>query len=262
MPNMNTLSKSFANSSVMGKFFRYPIDVIPVLVVLVFFACQLALFFLVDNMVWIIAIVFALSLIQGVIVAANHNHHHLNYFRNKYLNRILEIIMYLQTGTSPYTWTLHHNLGHHKMYLDPKNEPAKWMREDGTVMGEWEYTLITTWNIYPKCFEIGKKHKNILKYFIIFLFIANVPLVLLFMLDFYKTLWIFFIPMIMMLIRLSKVTYGHHAGRNYKDVYQASVTDTNKYFNLITFNAGYHLAHHLKEKIHWSRLDKTKFHLQ
>ncbi|RLA27333.1 MAG: fatty acid desaturase, partial [Gammaproteobacteria bacterium] len=36
--------------------------------------------------------------------------------------------------------------------------------------------------------------------------------------------------------------------------FQASYNNTNRLFNLLTGNLGYHTAHHYRQRLHWSKL--------
>jgi beta-carotene hydroxylase len=105
------------------------------------FGLQLAVFFLVTNL-WLAALLaFLLMLAQISCGAICHNHHHVNIFTRRPLNRALEVIMYLQTGTSPYSWTIHHNIGHHHEYLHPQTATP---RPGSTAMAAAWRACITT----------------------------------------------------------------------------------------------------------------------
>jgi fatty acid desaturase len=50
------------------------------------------------------------------------------------------------------------------------------------------------------------------------------------------------------------VTYDHHAGVDSDNPFEASYNNTNRLFNVLTGNLGYHTAHHYSQGLHWSKL--------
>ena len=113
---------------------RYRADRAAVALVLAVFFIQCMLFFFSSGLTTWLA-VLALMPVQVSCGAICHNHHPVNTFVKKPLNRLFECILYLQTGTSPLSWTLHHNIGHHKLYLDPENDPSPWQMADPLTTG-------------------------------------------------------------------------------------------------------------------------------
>ena len=49
-------------------------------------------------------------------------------------------------------------------------------------------------------------------------------------------------------------TYCHHAGLDTQNPYEASHNILHRSYNILTGNLGYHTAHHVKPKLHWSKL--------
>jgi fatty acid desaturase len=60
--------------------------------------------------------------------------------------------------------------------------------------------------------------------------------------------------MIVSLIFTAWVTYDHHSGLDTDDPFEASYNNTNRVFNFLTGNLGYHTAHHYRQGLHWSKL--------
>jgi fatty acid desaturase len=81
-----------------------------------------------------------------------------------------------------------------------------------------------------------------------------VPLVALALLDWRQTLIVFVGPMILALANVARLGYHQHAGLDADDHLEASRNIESRLYNLVTFNSGYHAAHHLKPGLHWSRL--------
>lgn len=234
--------------------FRYRADMPAVVLVLLVFAAQLYLFFAVDSHLLAIggvALLFGIQVSSGAIC---HNHHHVNTFRIKWLNRAYEVLLYLQTGTSPYSWTIHHNIGHHRHYLDPHEDPAPWKHRDGTMMSRLYFDVVNAARIYPEIMRIGRDHPILYRKFKRMFVLANLPLLALLLLDPVRTLIIFVIPMLLLLVLLLDNTWGQHAGTGLDNHFEASRNVELKLYNLTSWNLGYHTAHHMLPGLHWSKL--------
>ncbi len=233
---------------------KYREDFPAVVLVAAVALAQGAIFFAVDSHLAAAGWVALLLVIQVSSGAICHNHHHVNTFRRRWLNRLYEIVLYLQTGTSPFSWTLHHNIGHHGHYLDPEADPAPWLRADGTMMHRLEYDLINAARIYPEIMRIGRDHPELYRRFKRMFVLANLPLLVLFLLDPVRTLIVFLIPMVLLLVILLDNTWGQHAGTDTRDHFEASRNVELPLYNFTSWNLGYHTAHHLMPGLHWSRL--------
>jgi fatty acid desaturase len=217
-------------------------------------ALDFYLFFTVDNY-YVLGIYFFLMILpKSQICAWNHHHQHAPTFRFTVLNRIMEFFYALHTGVTTNLWVLHHNLGHHQHYLDQTKDESRWTRDDGTKMGEMEYSLIITITAYYRGYLVGKKHPEEMRDFLIFSAITFALLGVLVALKPAAALLLFVFPMITGLFMTAWATYEHHAGLNTDDLYQASFNNTNRWYNLFTGNLGYHTAHHYKRGLHWSKL--------
>mgnify|MGYP005819440653 CR=1 FL=1 len=102
----------------------------------------------------------------------NHNHQHVNVFRKPWLNRIFELPLAMQTGVGPYTWVLHHNLGHHLNYLEQRDhekgvDESRWLRLDGSKMGRFEYSTFLFFKHHFDVYKVGKKHPRIYRNYLL-----------------------------------------------------------------------------------------------
>ena len=234
--------------------FKHSADRIPILCILIVSALDFYLFFTVDNY-YVLGIYFFLMILpKSQICAWNHHHQHAPTFRFTVLNRIMEFFYALHTGVTTNLWVLHHNLGHHQHYLDQTKDESRWTRDDGTKMGEMEYSLIITITAYYRGYLVGKKHPEEMRDFLIFSAITFALLGVLVALKPAAALLLFVFPMITGLFMTAWATYEHHAGLNTDDLYQASFNNTNRWYNLFTGNLGYHTAHHDKRGLHRSNL--------
>ena len=232
--------------------FRFKQDIIPVFIILTISALDFYLFFTLDNLL-ILFIYFTLMIIpRGLICSWNHHHQHSSVFKNKTLNRILEVFYALHTGATTNVWVLHHNLGHHRYYMDQEKDQSKWKKKDGSAMGYWRYSLEVTLTSYTRAWEVGNKHKQQQKDFLKYGILTLLILSFLTILNPINALFLFIIPMVLSLFLTAQATFKHHVGLDTKDKYAASYTDMNSFWNLLTGNLGYHTAHHVKPNAHWS----------
>jgi fatty acid desaturase len=246
----------------MSILFKHHEDRTPVLIITLLTAIDFAAYLTLEN-IWLLLAYWLLMLWpKGVICAWNHHHQHTPTFKNALLNRVLEQIYALHTGVTSKLWVLHHVLGHHHHYLDQNQDESRWKRRSGKPMGRFEYTLDVALTAYYRGYKVGINHPRPLK---IFLFSTAVTVLIISILTWHHPLaaiFCFILPMISSLLFTAWVTYGHHAGLDVDDVFEASYNNISPVFNLLTGNLGYHTAHHYKQGVHWSRLpelhDKIK----
>lgn len=236
--------------------YRRQEDVIPSFVVFTILIAQLTIIANVEQHSSLIALAFGFLFLSACPGSISHNHHHYSTFRYPWMNRVYEVILFLQTGVPPYAWTLHHNLGHHKHYLDPKLDPAAWQGEDGKLLPRVKYDLYNAMRIYPEVIRIGQSRPKLLKRFYLW---TAISLAVLFVLFLWKPLAvgiIFMAPMPIMLLGLMDNTYHQHQGLDMSSDYTASRNTLSRLYNLISWNLGYHTAHHSRPNVHWSDLPK------
>jgi beta-carotene hydroxylase len=235
---------------------RYRADLWSLAVVGAVLAGQLALFFLVERL-WLAALgVLALYPLQSVTVACCHNHHHKPVFTVDGLNRLYEVALFLMTGMPPYLLTLHHNLGHHHHYLTPSRDTLRWLRRDGERMGYAEYLVINFLDVYPHTVALGRRHPAVFRKFLRYLVPSLALLALLLWLDPPRSLVVFVLPMAGQVLNTVRIGWQHHAGLDTESHLSASRNEAGRWYNLLTFNSGYHTAHHVKPGLHWSELPR------
>lgn len=234
--------------------FRYRADLPAVMLVTFVAAAQACIFFALESDLVAVGAAAVLLTIQVSSGAICHNHHHVNTFRSKWLNRVYEVVLYLQTGTSPYSWTIHHNIGHHHHYLDPEQDPAPWQHADGRMMGRLYYDIVNAARIYPEIIRIGRDHPHVFIKFKRMFVLANLPLLALLWLDPIRAMIVFVVPMMLLLVLLLDNTWGQHAGTSTDDHFVASRNVELKLYNLTSWNLGFHTAHHMLPGLHWSKL--------
>lgn len=234
--------------------FRHRADIAAVAFVALVFALQLTIFFVVDDPWAAFGWVMLLIPVQVSCGAICHNHHHVNIFTRRPLNRLLEVVLYLQTGTSPFSWTIHHNIGHHHEYLNPARDPSAWKHADGRPMNRLYYDIVNTLRIYPEIWRIGRDYPVLFSRFKRWFLVSNLVLLGFFLLDPVMTLIVFVLPMVVLLFLLLDNTFLQHSGLELDNHHVASRSVENRLYNLTSWNLGFHAAHHLRPGIHWTEL--------
>lgn len=226
----------------------------PVAFILTIATIQMALFFLVDNLFIVAVVVAALIPFQVSASALNHNHHHCPTFRWGWMNRVYECVLFLQTGASPFTWTLHHNIGHHERFMDQTRDTSPWKKPNGEAMSRTWYCLRNTAMMYPQAWIVGLDHPKLFFRFLTFLGVSSLLLGAFILGSPLKACLVFVVPMTLMLFILVDATYGHHTGLDTKDPYAATHNILDPAYNFCAWNLGYHTAHHLRPGLHWTNL--------
>ncbi len=240
----------------MQSIYRYREDVLPSLLVLGIFAIQLATFFLADSLWTVGAVMLALLACSALPGSISHNHHHVPTFRRPWMNRCYEVILFLEVGIPPYAWTLHHNLGHHRDYLDQEKDPANWRLPDGRVMSRLRYDIVGALRIYPEIWRIGRRHPELFRRFKVWTTVSLAVLGVFIALDPARALLLFVAPMPVMYLGLLDNTYMQHSDLDTASELTASRNTTSRLYNLISWNLGFHTAHHMRPHVHWSRLPR------
>lgn len=234
--------------------FKHSADRLPVAIILSVTLIDFIVFFNTQSAGLLVAYWLIMIFPRGIICAWNHHHQHRNVFVQKSLNRILEFFYALHTGVTTNLWLLHHNMGHHRNYLDQTLDQSRWKRKDGSTMNVFEYTLKVTLTAYFRGFQVGKNYPKQQRQFLLY---GTVTLLLILALAIFNpvgTLFIVILPMITSLLYTSWTTYDHHAGLDTDDPFAASRDNMSRLYNLVTGNLGFHTAHHYKQGVHWSEL--------
>lgn len=242
--------------------FRYSADRIPVALVLLLSVVDFSIYFLVDNVAWLVGYMLFMIVPKGVICAWNHHHQHTRTFYSQPLNRVLEFFYALHTGVTTNLWVLHHVLGHHRNYLDQARDESAWQRTDGSRMNVIEYTLTIAGTAYQRGFQVGKKFPRVQRDFVIYGLLTLVGVVALCWYRPVQGVLLFAIPMVVSLMFTAWVTYDHHSGLDTDEELEASYNNTSPVYNFLTGNLGYHTAHHYKQGLHWSKLPELHAKLE
>lgn len=234
--------------------YRHRADIPASVLVFAVLAIQLWAFVSIHDPWRLTGIVALLMVIQVSCGAVCHNHHHVNIFTRPWANRLIEVVMYLQTGTSPFSWTIHHNIGHHHDYLDQDRDPSRWREADGRTMHRLKYDFYNAFMIYPEIWKIGRRYPALFARFRRWLLVGNAVLLALVLINPVNAFIVFVAPMVIMLVVLLDNTFQQHSGLDTGSHYVASRNVEHPLYNLTSWNLGYHTAHHMYPGVHWTAL--------
>lgn len=238
---------------------KYKIDIIPLLLILSVFAVQISAFVICKDPISAGIVALALLIPQFMVSTIVHNQAHVAMFQGNIPNLIVNILLYLETGMMVAQFHLQHNCGHHCLYKDPAEDPATLVKADGSVMSRLEYVIRDIFTYTLDTIRIGKSYPRFLAQYYQQSFLNIILVGTLLLLNPINTLILFLIPILSMRRPFIASAYDDHVGLHAEtDDYAASHSKTNPLINLFTFNNGYHLAHHIKPALHWSKL--AQFH--
>jgi len=236
------------------KTFRHAADVAPVLCIVSLSLLDLFVFLTADS-VWLLVAWLIIGIgPKACICSWNHHHQHLLTFHQPVLNRLLELCYAFHTGITTNAWVLHHVLGHHVNYLDQSRDESAWKRRDGTTMGELEYTFVIALTGYVRAFHVARRYPRYQPAFFGMGLVVTMLLATAFAWNPLNAAFVFAGPMLAGYLITCWHTYCHHAGLDTQNPYEASHNILHRSYNILTGHLGYHTAHHVKPKLHWSRL--------
>lgn len=239
--------------------FLHRVDLVPFTVVACIAAAQLTLYFGVDTALAQLAGIMVLWPATTISIAVAHSHFHVRTFRSALLNRLFEFVFFYQSGMPSYGWQLNHNIGHHQHFLQqdvgaPYRDEYYWLEPDGSVTPPWRYLLRTVALSYAYMMRNGRLRPDYLRKLAVVMLLHAVVLAALFAHDPLGALICFVSVIVANMFVNAWFSYSHHAGLSLKDRYGASYSNLSRLENLLTFNTGYHTAHHVRASVHWYEL--------
>jgi len=211
--------------------------------------------------IWELAVIWLVSLYarcRGPY--SQHNHAHLAVFGSRALNTAYDAVLTLITGYPTALWELHHNIGHHRNFLEPGTDVASIHDpKTGRAFSRVWYTLRGNATIHRDAFRIGRAEAlrgrpKLLQKLRVELAVQAVVLGALLVWNPTLTVVFLVIPNVLAGALVWWESYVHHLGVPSTGIYDGSVTTTGQRFNHVNFNIGHHTAHHEKPTLHWSLL--------
>ena len=174
---------------------------------------------------------------KSMITAWNHHHQHVPTFKQPVLNMLLEIVYSFQTGVLPEGWVLHHNLGHHKNYLDGVKDESAWVTKSGHRLTEFQYTMkVTSLSYYYIIRNAFNNHARHGLRFLIGAFLVSVVFWGMCLYNPTNAVILFLLPAVAGLFGTVWYTYKHHAGLYTETKEHASWNVLDPLYNKLTGN--------------------------
>lgn len=239
---------------------RYPIDIISVLLVVGTVALQVTALTL--SWPWyvfvpIIMLLREVSLIQ-------HNHAHLSIFSVRFANTFLGWLCHLSIGLPLETYKIHHVMSHHR-YNNRFNSSGKdWSSLFGFRGAQLPERPVSK-AYYVASFPFIAHGESLLWYlraptakltrgFLTSMTIVGSICIFLMWLNPLGFLYFFLIPWTVVVFGMGYNNYDHHVRCKMTSEHDSSNNFLNFYYTTLSFNEGYHVAHHLYPRVHWSLL--------
>src|SRR6185503_115494 len=247
-----------------SRIIRYPIDIISVLVVLSTLSLQV--FALIRNWPWYAVILIVLMLRQVSLV--EHNHAHLTIFTARFSNILLGWLCHLSTGVPLDTYRVHHVISHHRH----NNQFGSSERDWSSIFGFKGSRLpdrpvskayyVASFPLIAHCetllWFLRSPTSPLARGFVVSMAVVGSASTFLAWLNAAGFVTFFLLPWTVLLFGMGYNNYDHHVGCKMTNKYDSANNFLNFYYTVLSFNEGYHVAHHLNPGLHWSRL--SHFH--
>jgi beta-carotene hydroxylase len=239
---------------------RYPIDVISVAIIVCTLTLQLLALYC--HWPWYLVILI-LPLVRSVNLI-EHNHMHLSIFRNAALNAFLGWLCHLSGGVPFDSYKLHHVANHHR-YNNRFDATGKdWSslfgfsgtRFPDRPIGRAYYMASFPVLAHGECilWFLRAPGSRPTRGFVISMMVVMPTIIFLFWLNPAGFIVFFVVPWLVMLFGMANNNYDHHQGCEMTNPYNSANNFLNFYYTKLSFNVGYHVAHHLRPSLHWSLL--------
>lgn len=243
-----------------SRIIRYPIDIISVLVVLSTLSLQL--FALLRDWPWYAAILILLMLRQVSLV--EHNHAHLTIFPARAANILLGWLCHLSSGVPLDTYRVHHVMSHHRYNNRFDSSGRDWSsifgfrgaRLPDRPVGKAYYVASFPFIAHGETllWFLRAPTSKLARGFFVSIAVVGSVSIFLFWLNAVGFVIFFLLPWAVLLFGMGYNNYDHHVGCNMTGKYDSANNFVNFYYTVLSFNEGYHVAHHLTPGVHWSLL--------
>ena len=195
------------------------------------------------------------------ITAINHNIGHVPIWTSPALNQLTENVAGTLRGVPLFLFKTIHVDSHHR-YNQGEKDATRVCRvgEHNHILGYLAYPLFTLGPVRTLrkeyfssiSFRSAAFRKIIIQHVLLFL-LWSVSLYI----NWQKALLFILIPQLIGIHFLMASNYLQHAQCEVGSAHNHSRNFIGRIFNLLFFNVGYHTAHHLDQKIHWTKLPKA-----
>ncbi|MAA79735.1 MAG: fatty acid desaturase [Deltaproteobacteria bacterium] len=200
------------------------------------------------------------------ITAINHNIGHVPIWKSPMLNRCTEYVAGTLQGVPLFLFKTIHVDSHHR-YNQGEKDATRVSRvgEHNHILGYLAYPLFTLGPVRKLrkeyfrtiSFRSAEFRKIILQHVLLFI-LWSLSLYI----SWKKAFLFVFVPQLIGIHFLMASNYLQHAQCEQGSAHNHSRNFTGWVFNLLFFNVGYHTAHHLDQKIHWTKLPNAHQEIQ
>lgn len=244
----------------ISRLIRYPVDVISVSVVLC--ALSLQLVALTYDWPWYLAV--PLFFLIREVNLVEHNHMHLPIFRNRFLNSSLGWMCHLSGGVPLDSYKLHHVVNHHRYNNRFDAERRDWSsifgfrgtRFPDRPVSKTYYILSFPFLAHGETllWFLRAPTARLTRGFVVSMAIVGPASLFLMWWNPAGFITFFVLPWIGILFGMGNNNYDHHKGCEMTNSHNAANSFLTFYYTTLSFNVGYHLAHHYRPDLHWSLL--------
>lgn len=200
-------------------------------------------------------LMFPLAGLVFLLFAIKHNHLHHKIFKEKWQNRCFEYLMDAFSGTTFSSIQIVHLANHHREGNGRRDwGHTKPFEHLNPFLGLLKYILVTPYRYiqgkrqYLRLRGSKARRTRILResialYGAYILMLVYHP---------WNTLVFILLPNVLAQFLLIGFNYLQHSGCDPQSSYDHARNFMGKWLNALTFNNGYHTAHHLKPHLHWS----------
>lgn len=209
-----------------------------------------------DAIQWIL---YALTCVLSLgIVAINHNIGHLPMWKSRALNQFTEYLAGTLQGVPLFLFKTVHIDSHHR--YNQSEEDATRVARAGDHNHLLGYLIYPLYSLAPVrslrgryLSELSRSSPEFRK-IVVQHFLLIILWGVTFSIDWQRTLIFIIIPQVIGIHFLMASNYLQHAQCEVGSEYNHSRNFTGKCFNWLFLNVGYHTAHHLQDRIHWTEL--------
>jgi len=243
-----------------SRILRKPIDIISVFTILLVLAVQITAV----TMGWPwYTFLFVLILLRYVNLV-EHNLAHNRIFYQSYLNELLGWMCYQSNGVPLEFYEIQHVKNHHKfnqLFNETEKDWSSLYGFRGTKYPDIPISkayYVLSFPILAICHSLLEIVRNpgskMFRRFIRSTIIIVISSTILILVNPTAFLFFFIIPWGIVGFALGDNSYGHHINCKMTNEFDSSNADLNFFNRLLGFNIGYHVSHHIKPSLHWSRL--------
>ena len=216
---------------------------------------------------WIWGVAYALLIYLSLaMVVIEHNHMHLRIWRRPWLNRTTDTLISIITGHACHVFHATHNANHHRYHHGPMDVARTYRFSQGDtnhLVGYLLHPAQALSVLWPLIFHwlgrMKKRNPAVRRYYLRqWIWVLGFHVVLA-ILDWRAWGLYVVLPQLVALHWLLGANYLQHAhadGHSRRHFARNFTGGVNRLF----FNIGFHTAHHLHPKVHWSELPRWHDH--